>query len=459
MCSKFMFVEPVLFLYNLYFYGSMPLVSQFVRHLIMTNKKEYSFNQMENSNGNNNSETCPATDATNSDSTDNPAVDAEASQILLIMHLAALMPAFLVVIFFGGFSDKKGRIPVLVMPMVGATFRMIFLIASCLYGLSMTLLVLSSLLDGFFGMSSLLLMGCFAYVSDVTDVAHRSYRTVLLEASGGLGVVLSHLVGGVLKDYIGYLWTYVILLGLVTITLIYIVFFLKESVNIIDHEASLSPITYLKNAFQLFAEKSDDRIKKISTLLMMFLISLVQLGSLDVQTLFLLKFPLCLTASWVGYFNAEDYVVSNLANWMFTKLLGNLFGDLGLVNLGCVFSVAYFLFFAFSYNLLMLFLVPVAGCAHMLPIPILRAYASKIVPAEKLGLMFASLAWMQMIGIVIGLVIQNEIYAATVSQQPQVVFIFNSSLYVCIILILCVYWGTDKAFKRRAGYENIPSED
>jgi len=59
------------------------------------------------------------------------------------------------------------------------------------------------------------------------------------------------------------------------------------------------------------------------------------------------------------------------------------------------------------------------------------------------GLMFASVAWMEIAGTLVGAVAQNAVFAATVSWMPSFVFILGAAIYVftaAITMYVCCFY-------------------
>lgn len=122
------------------------------------------------------------------------ALRASAFQISLLFTLYSLMQ-FLCAPFWGRFSDRAGRKPVLLLGLFGNA------VGLALYGVSSTLPMLyaARALSGL--MSSAALPSAMAYVADVTDDKSRGKGMGYLGAAMGLGFIFGPALGGILSRF------------------------------------------------------------------------------------------------------------------------------------------------------------------------------------------------------------------------------------------------------------------
>ena len=122
------------------------------------------------------------------------ALRASALQISLLFTLYSLMQ-FLCAPFWGRFSDRAGRKPVLLLGLLGNAAGL------ALYGVSSTLPMLyaARALSGL--MSSAALPSAMAYVADVTDDRSRGRGMGYLGAAMGLGFIFGPALGGLLSRF------------------------------------------------------------------------------------------------------------------------------------------------------------------------------------------------------------------------------------------------------------------
>jgi len=247
-------------------------------------------------------------------------------------------------------------------PLVGASVRLLILIAIVFFDLPLGLLILASLCDGFGGGICTMLMASFSYVSNVTGTRSRSIRIVLVELSGVLADVISFLFVGYAARLFGYIWTFVIFLGILFTALCYVVFALPEvsviSATTID-KRDFFTLEHFRRVVSMYVKDDADgsgRCWKLRfTLLAMGMTSALQLGSRDVQTFHMLSAPLCFTSVWVGYYFAASRLIKVLTTLAMTHIFVHYVGDVILMVVGFVFGTGDQLMFGLSMNRVMLF--------------------------------------------------------------------------------------------------------
>lgn len=356
-------VEPVQFLYWLYMSASIPLISQFVHHQV---EKKYNASHI----------SLPCSDRIRNSSDYELAdrIQSDASNWLLYLNLCAMIPGLLSTVILSAYSEHRGRKFVMMLPLIGAFLRVVTCFVVFIIDLPIAVLIVGAVLDGMLGMSCTMLMLCFSYLADITDRSQRSLRVVLLELCAGLAFIVSNLGIGYAIFYLGYTWTFAIIIGIIVLNFVYVACFLEESLVLETSIQGLSERgshvvgarqSYSRSIFQPFLlmvrlYMTEGRYKRLwelrLTAVILGVVSIVQLGRMPVQTLFMLAYPLCCNSVVIGYFYSCSYLVTNFTNVIMTKLFAGKLGDLGLMFIGCLFGITFQLVFGFSFNILMLFM-------------------------------------------------------------------------------------------------------
>jgi MFS family permease len=273
------------------------------------------------------------------------------------------IPSFFSTILLGGYSDLAGRKAAIISPLVGAAFRLLIFIFTVAFDLHPVFLIVSSVVDGIGGGTSTILMACSAYISDVSDNRTRSTRVVILEVSSGIALVTSVLGLGYALANLGFMWTFVILMGVLLLAMVYVVFVLPETVNHLPESGAvqLFKVEHFTRLLKLFINSGEDHMTKHKwelrfALIVVFLVSAIQTGRTDVMTLFMLAPPLCFTSVWIGYFYAIAFFVMNLSMLIFTHPVVKRIGDLWPIVIGSLSGAGYMLMFGLATNSTELFL-------------------------------------------------------------------------------------------------------
>lgn len=135
----------------------------------------------------------------------------------------------------GSISDSKGRKPILLISQAGTLLSWLVFVVAILMpqypilGLSIPLWIigLSRVLDGITGGNTSVTN---AYVADVTTRKEKSYIFGYLGGIAGIGMIVGPGLGGLAaSSSIGYLGTLLVAIFISTVTLLSIIFWLKES--------------------------------------------------------------------------------------------------------------------------------------------------------------------------------------------------------------------------------------
>jgi len=255
-------------------------------------------------------------------------------------------------------------------PLVGAAVRLLLFIIIIFFDLHPGFMIAASVCDGLGGGMCALLMASFSYITSITGTRSRSRRVVIVEFFSGLAIVVSNVSVGHAIDTLGFAWTFVMLLGFIVTALCYAVFILPEVDSMSTSSADRVDFFTAKHFRQVLAlyvkddsDGSHRHWKLRFTLLILGIASALQIGSIDVQTLFMLSAPLCLTAVWIGYYYATSHFVMILTTLVVTHIFAHRVGDLILVAVGLVFGTGYMVMFGLSTNRVMLFIGKYIFCS------------------------------------------------------------------------------------------------
>jgi MFS family permease len=101
--------------------------------------------------------------------------------------------------FWGQFSDRHGRRPILLMSLSGSTLAYLGFAAATYFG-SLPLLIVTRAFQGAFAAN---ISAAQAYIADVTPPEKRAGGMALIGAAFGIGFILGPVLGGISLKYIG----------------------------------------------------------------------------------------------------------------------------------------------------------------------------------------------------------------------------------------------------------------
>ena len=119
-------------------------------------------------------------------------------------HILTAIPAVIVSLFLGPWSDKNGRKPLIIFPQIGTMLaQFIYIINTYLTFLPGEFILLASL-GSLFGGFTAFMMGIYSYISDASCGQARTTRIALVDLCMWMGFPIGTLISGPLYKYGGY---------------------------------------------------------------------------------------------------------------------------------------------------------------------------------------------------------------------------------------------------------------
>ncbi|GAB0091592.1 uncharacterized protein DMENIID0001_064480 [Sergentomyia squamirostris] len=145
--------------------------------------------------------------------------------------ISAIFP-LIIVLFAGGWSDKKRlRKPCLLLPVIGEFLGCSALFISAIFMLQLPMEfagILEKLFPAMCGGFTLMLMGVYSYITDITPEEDRTFRFGVLAVSISIIPIVGVPWSGVLFEKLGYIYLFLLCLVIYIVGIIYTIFFIKE---------------------------------------------------------------------------------------------------------------------------------------------------------------------------------------------------------------------------------------
>ncbi|XP_074648093.1 proton-coupled folate transporter-like [Tubulanus polymorphus] len=360
---------------------------------------------------------------------------------LQYISLAGSVLSIFVVPFLGSYSDRAGRRIAFIVPSVFTLLKFILNAFVIYFKLPVYVLVLAAGLDGFGGSIAAMFMVAFIYISDITSPMERAIRITILEGLIMFSMAVSQLGLGYWIDASGFLYPYLALIGLLILNLIYIVFFVPETLIVEKNkEARFSMITELKAILSVLKTKENGRRIKIVFLnILIFLVVFTNVSTVNVRLLFLMNIPFCWGPIKLGIFGAIGAVANQVISVISVKIFKFCLSEMWISLIGIFSSMASLLLFSFSEHEWELYLACVIGGMVSAIVAMYRALLSHLVHAHELGAVFALTACVEAICMLIATPVMSEVYEITVSINPGFVFFMNSLILTVAVIFVLVY--------------------
>ena len=139
-------------------------------------------------------------------------------------------PVIVFTLVAGPATDKYGRKPLMVFSLTGyLLLNIIMLINSlCFYQLPVEFLLLECLQDMTGGVAAFFL-AAYSFMVDITSPTSRTRRLAILDSFMSIGGLIGVQLGTLLKKKFGFITVFTTGTGVVSVALIYLVFFIKEN--------------------------------------------------------------------------------------------------------------------------------------------------------------------------------------------------------------------------------------
>ncbi|KAF6716272.1 Solute carrier family 46 member 3 [Oryzias melastigma] len=427
-------VEPVVALYAFSSFLIYPLVQQYIYRRLWQQLTNTTYPISSNSSR------CVPSNSSSNHTDFHKEVQKQASLFSTYSELLSTIPSLIVTLLLVAYSDRGGRKITIVMPLIGSLiYGSTFLMVS-FFELNIYLLIGSSFLSSLFGGLGTFLGGCFAYIADLCkNERQRTLRMAGVDMMIGLLSGVAAISTGYFLRAAGFNWPFLTSVLCQSLTLLYAIFILEETVKapddgvILDESRRRSALKYMVCAvYQTFSGLSSKC--KVLLALMMFIFtsfSFAYVGGISLVTLYELNEPLCWNEVLIGYGSALSTTVFLTSFAGVSVLTYCRVPQLLIVLLGIMSVALGMILLSFAKTTVLMFIVRIPMLLSIMPFPVLRSMMSKNISKSEQGALFACLSFLESLTNNVSSGVFNSVYAATVSWYPGFVFVLAAGL--CLI--------------------------
>lgn len=371
-------------------------------------------------------------------------VQKKVSLFSLQMDMSGLIPGLVSTFVLLSYSDHQGRKFPMILSSVGALATSIWLCLLSYFAFPFQLLIASTFIAAFCGNSTTFLGACFAYIVDqCKEQKQKTIRIAITDFILGLVTGLTGLSSGYFIRELGFVWSFLIITMVLTVNLVYIIFFLDDSkTETSSQNGSRSCSEALKNLFSqtyLLFKNASGKQRSLLGLLLFTMMSyfFVIIGTSPIFILYELDSPLCWNEVFIGYGSALgsiSFLSSFLGIWVFSYFME----DIHMAFIGILTTMVGMAMTAFARTTLMMFLVRLPFLFTIVPLSVLRSMMSKVVRSTEQGTLFACIAFLETLSGATAVTVFNGIYSATVGWYPGFIFLLSAVLLLIPAMSLCV---------------------
>lgn len=450
-------VEPVLFLYAYGFFMSIPVSQQYVYYRISEAKGfPYHF-QQKNS-------VCGSQSLNKSMEQLEKQVQSYASYVHLGIVMFSALPSIVITLFMGGWSDKVGRRPALIVPVLGSALEAVVIIIVMYAKLPIYCLFIGAFIHGLCGYYTTIILACLSYLADTTEQSLIALRLGIIELVVFLGGMVAQISSGLWIEKLGFVAPYWFIFGCHMVSMFYAIFFVPESRRkCVEERGRLFSLDNFKSAWRVYSKAVGTKRRNLIVLtLSTGILAIPVMSTSGVVNLYTLHTPLCFSPEYVGYFSAFRNSIHGVGGVVTIKVFGMCFSDVNVVRIAMLSYLGFLVFFGFTNTLLMVFLSPLICIFGGAGPPVIRAMMSKIVSADHQGSLFSATSSVDILFTYIGTAMLNSLYPKSLKfDAPGFVFFLAAAL-VLIPLALTFFLKDHSMFKKKrkmmnhaSGYENL----
>lgn len=178
---------------------------------------------------------------------ENNQVEKIVTQLQLYSTFLYSIPCILASMVIGSWSDRNGRKPILIIPMLGSIIAQVIYILNVYFSSARAEYLLFSNIYSLFGGYTTMIIGTYSYIGDTTSPSARTSRLSVMSVMMTGGFTSGNLLSPYFFRHFGYYGVFATSASLYTIYILYITFFIKESLVNSPTETPRPVTSSLKN--------------------------------------------------------------------------------------------------------------------------------------------------------------------------------------------------------------------
>ena len=160
-------------------------------------------------------------------------IQKHASIYITYFNFAYSIPSIFISMICGVWSDKYSHKTPMILANIGCILStMVNLLVSIVkYNLSLEILLLSNIFLSLFGSTSTMFSIVYNYISYITSIESRTQRIAIIESCLMFGSTVGLILSGILLDLTSFQFSFLFIIFVHIINIIYIIFYVKEVIQ------------------------------------------------------------------------------------------------------------------------------------------------------------------------------------------------------------------------------------
>ncbi|OQV13416.1 hypothetical protein BV898_12368 [Hypsibius exemplaris] len=358
--------------------------------------------------------------------------------------LLECIPAIILSLFLGSWSDHFGRKKLLFFPFIGFIAAAAWSAVCAIYPIPPSYLLISSALAAICGGRFIILMAAFSFVGDFTTTPHRAMNNAIIEGSLVIGMHGGSFLGGYSYQNLGMPIPFLIALALYTTCLLYTVLFIHDRKTTRKYHSSgcglvdLFAFHNLKESWTMLRkERIGDTRFHVTLIIMASFISNIAFNGKNAVTQLFLEFEpfkwnlqqFTLFTSVIGLAGSASIV---LCVALFHRLQ---IRDTSIAMIAYTAATVGYIGYSVSTSSWMIVVSAVFGHMRLLCTVCIRSVLAELVEHDELGKIMALVSVAQSASPLLGSVVFVDIFALTASWWSGLCFAIGSAMLIIVLAI------------------------
>ncbi|KAG1686781.1 Proton-coupled folate transporter [Nymphon striatum] len=353
----------------------------------------------------------------------------KANNILLVNNFVLTTPGIILAVFAGPWSDKYGRKPPIIIPLIGGLINYVMLTLMAHFKEWSPYFLIYATIPNALSGGFIHMMTLMSYVADVTSPEDRTLKYVFIEGVCYLANPLGQIIGGYIYKVAGFLTAYTVATGAIFCATLYACLFVKETtgaehnLTVREYIREFFRFQSVKDCFGVFSQKRESHgRRKLLLLLLSFSAFTFYNAGLQAGPLFMYTQVMF---NWGEYSYSVFNSIVNFASLTNNALMGSLLSavlgvsDYVLGVTSAISAITSAIIMSLSTTEWVFYIGGLSSLFAAMSAPICRSMMTKIVQPGEIGEMFAFVSSVESFTPVLANVMDTQIYNVTVNFFPM----------------------------------------
>uniref|UniRef100_A0A914WEJ4 Mothers against decapentaplegic homolog n=1 Tax=Plectus sambesii TaxID=2011161 RepID=A0A914WEJ4_9BILA len=380
---------------------------------------------------------------------------------IIAINGCSYLPAFVIGIWSGAYSQRTGRKPFVILGAVNAAITAVgmMVVFSTDINAPLFILLISSTVAGLLGNISIAKLAAFNHIGDTTtDKTILPIRLVGVTAAVGMGSTLGGFTEGAMAD-LSSAWPCAVAIAAAVLSVVFALYLLPngppaaQQVNIVEKQSgnggfldsiASSILSFFRDTASVFVaaarkRQGNRRAMLIAMCGVIFLLNAVIDDEDDIISAYLVGDPFCWGKAKFGIFSGTKSAFLCIGSLFVTFALKKWVGvdDTTIIIVGIVSCIGQAVMFALGRSDWLFYAGAVLGCCRFQVLSGVLAFSDSLIEAHEIGRIYTLIAVISGLSFFFGIFGLLPLYEATLDTMPELIWIVM--IVLCFVGIIVVF--------------------